>query len=109
MKLRITPEAAQDMEDIKKYISEKLYNPNAATNTLIKIIKTCNNLLDFPIMGASLTGVTGIVTDFRYLICGSYLIFYKQDSAFISIYRILYGKQDYMKTLFGILPENETD
>ena len=109
MKLRVTPETAQDMEDIKKYISEKLYNPAAATNILSKIIKSCKNLLDFPMMGASLASITGITTDFRYLICENYLIFYKQDSAFISIYRVLYGKQDYIKTLFGILPECETD
>ena len=107
MKLRINPEAFKDMESIKEYISEELHNPDAATHILRHIIDSYNKLLDFPLMGPSLTSVTGIVTDFRYLVCGNYLIFYKADAEFISIYRVLYSKQDYIRTLFCALPENE--
>lgn len=109
MKLRLNPEAANDMEGIKEYIADELHNPDAARDILMDILNSCKNLLTFPMMGPSLTSITGIVTDFRYLICGSYLICYKADARFISIYRVLYGKQDYMRALFGVLPENEKE
>ncbi len=39
-------------------------------------------------------------TDFRYLVSGNYLIFYKVDNEYVSIYRILYGRRDYLKIIF---------
>jgi len=39
-------------------------------------------------------------TDFRYVVSGNYLVFYRADHEFVYIYRILYAGRDYLKVLF---------
>jgi plasmid stabilization system protein ParE len=39
--------------------------------------------------------------DYRYLVSGNYLIFYKIEDEYISVNRILYGRRDYLRILFG--------
>ena len=40
-------------------------------------------------------------TDYRFLICGNYLIFYKVKNDMISVYRVMNGRRDYCRQLFG--------
>ena len=47
-------------------------------------------------MGADLTAKVNIQTNFRYLVSGNYIIFYRADDEFVSIYRILYAGRDYL-------------
>lgn len=51
--------------------------------------------------GGKLSSKVDIITDYRYLISGNYIIFYKLDKSYVSIYRILYTKRDYIKILFS--------
>lgn len=39
--------------------------------------------------------------EYRYIICGSYMVFhhYQEDTVYID--RVLYGRRDYMAILFG--------
>ena len=56
-----------------------------------------------PYMGPSLSVIIHIETDFRYLVSGSHIIFYKANDENVLIYRILNGRMDYLKILFGEL------
>lgn len=51
-------------------------------------------------MGRKLSSRIEVTTDYRYLISGKYIIFYKMEDIYISIYRILYEKRDYTKLLW---------
>lgn len=51
-------------------------------------------------MGLELTLKIDMATDYRYIISGKYIIFYKVDESYVSIYRTLYGKRNYIKILF---------
>jgi len=51
-------------------------------------------------MGANLSAKLNIKTDFRYLVSGNYIVFYRTDDEFVSTYRILYAGRDYLKILF---------
>ena len=99
-KLRINPVARKDLLEIKEYIREELDNPNAAENTLIKIAESYEKLKDFPYMGIELSSKIDIATDYRFLVSGKYIIFYKVDDIYVSIYRILYARRDYTRILF---------
>lgn len=45
---------------------------------------------------------------YRYLVCGSYMIFCHISEGAVSIDRILYGRRDYLAILFGDqLPEDD--
>ena len=97
--LLYSPEAENDLEDIKKYISEELNNPSAAINTLTKIVKCIRRLEQFPELGARLSSIVDVLTDYRFLVCAKYIAFYRTDGNEVFIVRILYGRRDYLKIL----------
>jgi toxin ParE1/3/4 len=99
-KIRVNPLALKDLLDIKEYITSQLESPISAANIILKIVESYENLKDFPMLGGSLSSKMNIATDYRYLISGDYIIFYKADNVYISIYRIFYSKRDYLRILF---------
>ncbi len=106
-KLKISPEAKDDLEEIKGYISQELSNPQAALNLVSKITKKIRGLSEYPGIGAPLSFIVDIQTDYRFLVCANYLIFYRYEDGIVFVSRILYGRRNYMHILFGDLPEDE--
>ena len=106
--IRYTPETEDDLVDIKRYIAKELNSPIAALNTVTKIMKRIKILEQFPELGAKLSSIIDIITDYRFLVCGNYIAFYRIDGEYINIIRILYGRRDYVKILFGEQFLNET-
>jgi len=102
-----TPEAEDDLAGIKKYISEQLLNPIAALNTVTKITKRIRILEQFPELGTPLSSIIDLVTDYRFLVCGNYLAFYRPDGNEVKIIRVLYGRRDYLTILFGEIAKED--
>ena len=106
-KVVMSPEARNDLIEIEKYITENIGSPEAAKNTVNKVIKNIRKLESFAGIGAPLSSIVDITTDYRYLVCENYLAFYRVESEFgsdkIAVYidRILYKKRDYINILFG--------
>lgn len=100
-KIRLSPLALSDLKEIKEYITDELCNPIAANRIVTKIIKDYSLLETSPKLGPSLSSIVHIDTDYRFLVSGKYIIFYKEDDEYVSIYRILYGARDYIKILFS--------
>lgn len=98
-KLRLNPLVISDILAIKAYIAED--NPVAAMQMGTTIYSRIDGLTDFPGIGTSLRTKTNIKTDYRFLVCNSYLIFYKIEGEFVSVYRVLNGVQDYLAILFA--------
>ena len=98
--IEYSPLAILDLEEIGDYISREYMNPSAALRTVNAIQDTIDNLSAFPLMGASLSSIADTTTDYRYLVCGDYLAFYRTDESIVSIDRILHGKRDYLAILF---------
>ncbi|RKQ28676.1 type II toxin-antitoxin system RelE/ParE family toxin [Oceanobacillus halophilus] len=98
--LRINPIAKQDLHDIKEYITKEFDDPTAAVDVITNIMGCYGKLEEFPELGIELSSKIEIPTDYRYLICGKYIVFYKNDEVYVSIYRILYSRRDYVKILF---------
>ncbi len=105
--LKISPKAQKDMLEIKEYISEELCNLTAATNVLYEIIKRIRDLIEFPLLGAPLSSIIDIETGYRFLVCGQYTAFYRYEDDTVYVDRVLYGRRDYMKILFGDATEKE--
>ena len=100
-KIRLSPLALSDLKEIKEYITDELCNPTAANRIVTKIIKDYSLLETSPKLGPPLSSIVQIDTDYHFLISGKYIIFYKEDDEYVSIYRILYGARDYIKILFS--------
>ena len=99
------PEAVNDLLNIKAYIAEELQNVTAATNTVSKITKAIRVLSEFPESGPLLSSIISVNTNYRFLVCGNYTAFYKLENNSVQIIRILYGRRNFMQTLFGEPPE----
>ena len=98
-KLRINPLALKDLQGIKKYITKELDNSVSAVKVVERIIQRYEKLRDFPTMGVSLSSNVSVPTNYRFLVSGDYIIFYKVENDYISIYRILNVKRDYLRIL----------
>ena len=103
MKLRYTPEAISNLQEIKRYIKNTLHNPTAALRISKAILAACSSLKSFPKMGMSIESRTGFETDLRMLTCESWVAVYRieDESGMISVARIMDARQDYMRILFG--------
>lgn len=99
-KLKINPVARRDLLEIKDYITNELDSPNAAITTISNIINSYENLKAFPYLGIELSSRINLATDYRFLISGNYIIFYKVSENLVTIYRILNARRDYIKILF---------
>ena len=77
MKLRYTPEALRDLQEIKRYIKSELHNPTAANRITKAILDGCAQLKQFPEMGVSIGAKTSYETDLRMLVVESYIALYR--------------------------------
>ena len=96
----LSPEAKRDLTETGDYIAFKLRNKSAARNLISRIQRVILSLRKFPESGTPLS-FSGLNIVYRYLICGSYLIFYHISGNTVHIDRILYGRRDYLSILFG--------
>ncbi len=105
-KINISPLAFEDLEDIRAYIGEELQNETAAENIVKLIVKQIRILERNPLIGGPLSARINIETNYRYLVCKKYLVFYYVDKTNVYVSRVIYGKRDYVKILFGNSLEN---
>ncbi len=109
MKIRVTPAALNDLKEIRYYIENDLSNLIAANNVIKRIIEDYSRLGISPHMGPSLSTKAPFDTDSRFIVSGNYLVFYKADDEYVSIYRILYGRRDYLKIIFDDMELNDEE
>ena len=101
MKLRYTPEALRDLQEMKQYIKSVLHNPTAANRITKAILDGCTQLKQFPEMGASIQAKTGYQTDLRMLVVENYIALYRIETEIVSVGRVINARQDYIRILFG--------
>lgn len=83
--------------------------PIAAQKLVSHILKSMRGLADFSESGPGLSSILNIETDYRFQVCENYLIFYRVEKQTVYIIRILYGKRNYLKLLFGEQPPQTSD
>ncbi|MFZ4779885.1 MAG: type II toxin-antitoxin system RelE/ParE family toxin [Terrimicrobiaceae bacterium] len=98
-KIRFTPQAIADLEAIKRYISDDLFNPQAAADLVALVFEKIRTLASLPQTGARLRTDLPVFRTYRFIQCKNYLVFYRTEEKFVSIIRILYARRDY----FGLL------
>lgn len=92
MKLRINPLVVVDLKNIKEFIFED--NPDAAQQTIQEIYSQFEKVQQFPSMGADLSKRVSFKTNYKYMMCGNYVILYKVGKEFVEIYRVINRYQD---------------
>ena len=100
-----SPEAIKDLEETKAYITEELCNEQAAVKTVSKILKDIRMLSEFPESSPLLSSIVDFDTNYRFLVCGNYIAFYRLGENEVRVLRILYARRNFMQILFGELQE----
>ena len=99
--LHLSEEAQNDLLEIKAYIEEDLLNPSAALATVSRITKSLRILQNHAQAGALISSIADIESDYRFIVSGNYISFYRAYGREVYIDRILYARRDYMRILFG--------
>ncbi len=107
--IHYSPEAQNDLDEIWEYITFELRSPQAAQNTINKIMDTIDELENFSEIGALLSSVTDIESDYRFLTSGNYMVFYRAHGQDVYIDRVLLGRRDYLRILFPDLPPTDNE
>ena len=107
-KIHYSPESRRDLDDIWDYIVSELQNRSAAELVINRIIDAVDPLKNFAEMGTPLSSIADIGTDYRFLVSGNYMVFYRVQGNDVYIDRVLYGRSDYMNVLFKDLLREET-
>ena len=105
--LYLSQAAQDDLAGIKAYISEELENPTAALATVGRITKSIRILRNHAMAGAPLSSVANVDNDYRFIVSGNYMVFYRAIGSEVYVDRILYGRRDYLRVLFGDVLETE--
>lgn len=99
-KVKLSAAAKADLQETRHYICSVLSNPSASRETLKRIATQLHTLEQFPESGTPIL-IPGSPAAYRYLVCGSYLAFYHVHNEEVIVDRILYGRRDYLPSLFG--------
>lgn len=105
--LHLSEEAQNDLFQIKAYIKEELQNPSAALETVSRITKSLRVLEDYAKAGALLSSIVDIKSDYRFIVCGNYISFYRTYGTEVYVDRILYAHCNYMQILFDNSKKDE--
>ena len=99
--LHLSEEAQNDLIEIKTYIEEELLNPSAAMATVSRITKSLRILQTHAQIGTPLSAKMDTESDYRFIVSGNYISFFRVYGSEVYIDRILYARRDYMRVLFG--------
>jgi len=95
--VELLPAAYADLDEIFDYIL--VDNPQAAERTLDKIMDSLRHLENFPLSGAPLHEHSLKKFNFRMIIVGPYIAFYRFVEDKIFVYRIVHGARNYPQLL----------
>ena len=99
-RVTVSKEARRDLIAIHAYIRDELCNPSAAQRIMAELKKSMLELESFPGRGRPLDALIPVHTEYRYLVCENYCIFYLSTDEDVVIVRILHQRQDSLKALF---------
>lgn len=96
-KLKITPAAADDLENIYKYVKYTLSANNSAENMIQKISSSLKSLKSFPYMHELSRDKILKERGYRKLVIKKYVALYliDEEKKSVVIARIFYGPMDY--------------
>lgn len=96
----LSKEAQRDLVFIRNYIRDELCNPGAAKRIIACLKQSVQSLEKFSGRGRPLDALIPVHTEYRYLVCENYCIFYLEGNDQVIVVRILHQRQDCLRALF---------
>lgn len=95
--VRVLRRAQLDLLEIQAYVLHD--NPAAAVRLIENLLADVERLGRFPLRGARPKDEHLRKADYRYLVHGEYLIFYKVFASYIRVYRVVHGRRIFRRLL----------
>ena len=95
--VRVLRRAQLDLLEIQAYVLRD--NPRAAVRLIDDLLADLRRLGAFPSRGARPKDARLRKAEYRYLVHGEYLIFYKVFASHVRIYRVVHGRRMYTHLL----------
>ena len=92
--------ARNDLLHIRDYIRDELSNPDAALRIMAQLKQAMESLRAMPERGKPLDAILSVHTEYRFLVCGNYRVFYLCDGQQVEVVRVLHTLQDFIRALF---------
>ena len=102
--VRYSPGAGKDIAGIWDAVYSVSRNDDVADNYIDGIMEAIEDKKEFPRSGAPLA-YRGLFTGFYSVLYKKYLAFYRVWDGSIEVARVLLASSDYIKVLFGDLPD----
>lgn len=96
-KVKFLDEAENDILRVASYISNELYNPNAATKLIKNMRKLANGLKEMPRRHPVYEAYAPLKQEFRKIVVGNYVMFYfiNDNKKKVYIAFVMNEKQDF--------------
>lgn len=107
--IHLSEEAQNDLVEIKAYIEEESAEPFRRLGNRKHDYQKSPYFTHLCPGGRTLSSVTDIESDYRFIVSGNYISFYRAYGKEVYVDRILYARRDYMRILFGDHSAEETD
>ena len=88
------PRAHLDRESIAIYLGVEKQAPQAAYDTLRRIDKAIDRVREFPDSGGHFTAEGLHRFEYRTVLSGPYIVFYRYDRTTLTVYRIVHQRQN---------------
>ncbi|MBR1558909.1 MAG: type II toxin-antitoxin system RelE/ParE family toxin [Clostridia bacterium] len=99
-RVTVSREARRDLVDIRNYIRDELCNPDAAARIMGRLRTAMESLRSMPERGMPLDAILSVHTDYRFLVCEQYRLFYLTDGKDVEVIRVLHVLRDPVRALF---------
>ena len=96
------PLALEDLDAIWDYLSIECGSTSAAIKVTDAIISRIDLLSDFPESGMRVDARCIVHSNYRFVVSGHYLAFYRAENECVYVDRILDSRSDYLRKLFGL-------
>ena len=99
MRIEYSPIAIRDLDRVWAEVFEASASEEIAAKYIDDLMDQIAAKSDFPKSGAPLY-YEGMFTGFYFVTFKSYMAFYKEETDRMLVSRVVYGKSDYMRTIF---------
>ena len=97
-----SPEAVRDLDAIWEWIAMEHGEPRAADHVIGDLLDRVDELAECPLLASPLDAIRRIKSDWRFVVAHGYLAFFRVHNDCLYVDRVLSGKSDYLRKLFGV-------
>lgn len=97
-----SPAAVRDLDVVWEWIAVENGEPAAAERTIAAIIGRIESIVNYPLASTPLDYRCRIHSEWRFVEERGYLAFFRVGNSCIYVDRVLSGRSDYLRKLFGV-------